>query len=319
MRVLVAGATGAIGRQLVPELVAAGHEVTATTRSPAKAEGLRAAGARAVVLDGLDEVAVGEAVARAEPEVVVHEMTAIPAALSLRRFDECFAATNELRTRGTDYLLAAAAAAGARRFIAQSYAGWYERDGGPVKTEADPLDPRPPAGQGQTVAAGRYQERVVLGAPLEAVVLRYASLYGPGASEPIVELIRRRRLPVVGAGTGTWSFLHVRDAARATVAAVSRGTRGIYNVADDDPAPVATWLPAVAEIVGARPPLRLPGWLGRLAVGETGMSMMNELRGASNGKARRELGWEPAWPSWRDGFARGLADSAAPAAAGAAA
>jgi nucleoside-diphosphate-sugar epimerase len=306
MRVLVAGATGAIGRPLIPELVAAGHQVIATTRSPAKLAGLHEAGAEAMVLDGLDALAVGEAVAKSEPEVIIHEMTAIPASISMRRFDEDFAPTNALRTRGTDYLLAAASAAGVRRFIAQSYAGYYARTGGPVKTEEDPLDPGPPAGQRESVAAGRHVEQAVLGAPLEGIVLRYGSLYGPGASESTVALIRKRQFPVIGAGTGVWSFLHVADAATATAAAVSRGAPGIYNVADDEPATVAEWLPELAAILGAPPPRRLPGWLGKLVAGEAGLSAMTALRGASNAKARRELGWQPAWASWRDGFARGL-------------
>ncbi len=305
MRVFVAGGTGAIGRELIPQLAASGHQVTATTRRPGRLAGLREAGAEPVVLDGLDAVAVGEAVAKAEPEVVIHEMTGI-ASVSLRHFDQSFAATNELRTRGLDNLLAAASAAGAGRFIAQSYAGWYARTGGWVKTEDDPLDPEPPAGQRATVTAGRYLERTVLGWPGEGIVLRYASLYGPGTADELAGMIRQRRLPVVGSGAGTWSFLHVADAASATVAAIAGARPGIYNIADDEPAPVATWLPAAAAILGARPPLRVPGWLARPAIGATGMSMMTRLRGASNAKARRELGWTPAWATWRDGFARGL-------------
>lgn len=310
MRVFVAGATGAVGRQLVPQLVAAGHQVTATTRREDKAAALRAAGADAVVLDGLDALAVGEAVARAEPEVIVHEMTALHGAMDLRHFDKMFATTNTLRTKGLDYLLAAASAAGVRRVIAQSFTGWPNaRTGGPVKTESDPLDPNPPANQRESLAAIRYLERAVTAAPLEGVVLRYGSLYGPGASEEFVDLIKRRKVPVVGAGAGVWSFLHTADAAAATVAAVSHGEPGIYNVADDEPAPVATWLPAVAQIVGGKPPMRVPVWLGRLAGGEVTVSMMNQIRGSSNAKARRELGWQPTWASWRDGFARGLVDT----------
>jgi nucleoside-diphosphate-sugar epimerase len=315
MRVLVAGATGAVGRQLVPALVRAGHQVTATSRSEARLAGLRAAGAQLAVLDGLDAQAVGEVVARAEPEVIIHEMTAIPADLSLRNFDRSFAVTNQLRTRGIDYLLAAAAAAGARRVIAQSYGGWdYARTGGLVKTEDDPLDPQPPARQRETLAAIRHLERAVLDAPLEGVVLRYGSLYGPGASEGTVELIRKRQLPVIGSGAGVWSFLHVADAAAATVAAVSSGDPGVYNVADNDPAAVARWVPEVARIVGAPVPRRLPAWVGRLVVGEVGISMMTQIRGVSSARAQRELGWQPIWPSWRDGFARGLAspDQASP-------
>jgi 2-alkyl-3-oxoalkanoate reductase len=307
MRVLVAGATGAIGRQLVPQLVAAGHQVSATTRSQDKAGSLRAAGADPVVLDGLDGAAVGEAVARAEPEVVIDEMTAIPAAISMRHFDRSFAATNALRTAGTDHLLAAAAAQGVRRFIAQSYAGWPNaRTGGPVKTEQDPLDPEPPAGQRQTIAALGYLERAVLAAPLEGVVLRYGSLYGPGCSDELVRMVRSRRLPVIGTGAGIWSFVHVTDAAAATVAAVTGGAPGIYNIVDDEPAAVAQWLPELARAVGAKPPLHVPAWLGRLAAGEPGISVMTQVRGSSNAKAKLQLGWQPAWPSWRDGFARGL-------------
>jgi nucleoside-diphosphate-sugar epimerase len=303
----VAGATGAVGRQLIPALVQAGHQVTATSRSQARLAGLRAAGAELALLDGLDAQAAGEVVARAEPEVVIHEMTAIPASLDLRHFDRSFAATNQLRTRGIDNLLAAASAAGVRRVIAQSYGGWnYARAGGLVKTEDDPLDPRPPAAQRQTLAAIRYLEQAVLSAPLEGVVLRYGSLYGPAASDGMVDLIRKRQLPVIGTGAGVWSFLHVADAAAATVAAVSGGAPGVYNVADDEPAAVAQWVPAVAQILGAPAPRRVPAWLGRLLVGEVGISMMTQIRGISSARARRELGWEPIYASWRDGFGRGL-------------
>lgn len=309
MRVLVAGATGAVGRQLVPALMEAGHQVTATSRSQARLDGLRAAGAELAVLDGLDAEAVGQVVARAEPEVVIHEMTAIPADLSLRHFDRSFAVTNQLRTRGIDNLLAAASAAGVRRVIAQSYGGWnYARTGALVKTEDDVLDPQPPAEQTQTMAAIRHLEQAVLSWPLEGIALRYGSLYGPGASEGIVELIRKRQLPVVGSGAGIWSFLHVADAAAATVAAVSAGAAGVYNVSDNEPVAVAQWVPEVARIVGAPAPRRVPAWLGRLLIGEVGISMMTQIRGTSSAKAQRELGWKPIWPSWRDGFARGLAD-----------
>jgi nucleoside-diphosphate-sugar epimerase len=311
MKVFVAGATGAIGRQLLPRLVAQGHQVTATTRSPGKAGMLRELGAEPVVVDGLDAMAVGEAVARAEPEAVIHQMTALAGAFSLRHFDQMFAVTNQLRTQGTDHLLAAAAAAGVRRFVAQSYTGWTNiRDGGPVKTEDDPLDPNPPAMQRETLAAIRHLERVVLAAaPVQGIALRYGSLYGPGASDEFVGLIRKGRVPIIGDGAGVWSFLHVRDAAAATVAALEQGAPGVYNVVDDDPASVAEWLPYVAQAVGAKAPRRVPAWLGRLAAGEVGVSMMTQIRGSSNAKARRELGWRPAWPSWREGFSRGLADA----------
>jgi nucleoside-diphosphate-sugar epimerase len=310
MRVLVVGATGAIGRQLIPQLVAAGHQVSATTRSAAKLEALRAAGADPLVLDGLDATAVGAAVARAEPAVIVHEMTALPAAMNFRKFEQTFAATNELRTAGLDHLLAAAKAQGVRRFIAQSFAGWpYARSGGPVKTEDDPLDPEPPTAMRTTLDAIRYLERAVTTAPLEGIALRYGLLYGPGSSEAFVRLLRRRQVPVVGSGAGVWSFLHVTDAAAATVAVVQSGAPGVYNIVDDEPATVAELLPVMARAAGAKPPLRVPAWLGRLAAGEAGMSMMTQVRGCSNAKAKRELGWQPVWPSWRTGFADGLAQA----------
>jgi nucleoside-diphosphate-sugar epimerase len=311
MKVFVAGATGVIGRQLLPRLVAQGHQVTATTRSPGKAAMLRELGAEPVVVDGLDAMAVGEAVARAEPEAVIHQMTSLAGAFSLRRFDKMFAVTNQLRTQGTDHLLAAAAAAGVRRFVAQSYTGWTNiREGGPVKTEDDPLDPNPPAMQRETLAAIRHLERAVLAAaPVQGIALRYGSLYGLGASDEFVGLIRKRRVPIIGDGGGVCSFLHVRDAAAATVAALEQGAPGVYNVVDNDPASVAEWLPYVAQAVGAKAPRRVPTWLGRLAAGEVGVSLMTQIRGSSNAKAKRELGWRPAWPSWREGFSRGLADA----------
>jgi nucleoside-diphosphate-sugar epimerase len=308
MRVFVAGAAGAIGQQLLPQLVAQGHQVTASTRSPARAARLRELGAEPVVVDGLDAMAVGEAVARAEPEAVVHQMTSLAGGSGLRHFDRMFAVTNQLRTQGTDHLLAAAAA-GARRFIAQSYTGWPNiREGGPVKTEDDPLDPDPPAAQRESLAAIRYLERVVpAAAPVQGIVLRYGSFYGPGASDEFIGLVRRRRLPIIGDGAGVWSFLHIRDAAAATAAALQHGRPGVYNVVDDEPARVVEWLPFLAQAVGARPPRRVPVWLGRLAAGEVGVSVMTQIRGSSNARAKQELGWQPAWPSWRQGFAGGLA------------
>ena len=303
MRIFVAGASGVIGRQLLPQLAAQGHQVTGTTRSPAKADHLRSLGAEPVVADGLDPAAVGEAVARARPEVVIHEMTGLSGPFSIRRFDKTFALTNRLRTEGTGHLLAAAVAAGARRFVAQSYAGWTgSREGGPVKTEEEPLDPAPPAAMRQSMAAIRHLEQVVPAAPLEGIVLRYGSLYGPGAWDQLVPIIRRGMFPVIGDGAGVWSFVHTGDAASATVAALDHGSPGLYNVVDDEPAAVAEWLPALARAVGARPPRRVPVWLGRLAAGETGVVMMTQVRGCSNAKAKRELGWRPAYPSWRQGF-----------------
>jgi nucleoside-diphosphate-sugar epimerase len=265
MRVFVAGAAGAIGQRLVPQLVAAGHVVVATTCSQAKIDALRALGAEAVVLDGLDGVAVGEAVGRAEPDVIVHQMTSLAGmGVNLRKFDRYFATTNELRTAGTDHLLAAAAASGVPRFIAQSYTGWpNSRAAGRITTEQDPLNSAPPAAQRRTLEAITYLERAVTHAPLDGLVLRYGSLYGPGASEKFAEMVRARKFPLVGAGTGVWSFAHVDDAASATVAAIQHGGTGVYNVVDDEPAEVSVWLPYVARVLGASEPRHLPVWLAR--------------------------------------------------------
>jgi nucleoside-diphosphate-sugar epimerase len=310
MRVFVAGGAGALGRRLVPQLVARGHEVTATTRSAGKTDELRALGARPVVVDGLDGAAVGRAVAEAQPDVIVHQMTALAGTPDLRRFDRWFATTNALRTTGTRHLLAAARANGVAKFVAQSYTGWTNsRTGGPVKTEDDPLDPEPAKAQRETMAAVRFLEKAVAEAPLTGIVLRYGGFYGPGASESMVEQVRARKVPIVGAGTGVWSFIHLDDAAAATVAAVERGEAGVYNIVDDDPARVAEWLPHFAEAVGAKPPMRLPVWLARVAAGEVVVRWMTEGRGASNEKAKRELGWQPAWASWRVGFRHGLTDT----------
>jgi nucleoside-diphosphate-sugar epimerase len=311
MRVFVAGAAGAVGQQLLPLLTAQGHEVTATTRSPGKTALLRQLGAEPVVVDGLDATAVGKAVARAEPEVIIHQMTSLAGGSSLRHFDKVFAVTNRLRTEGTDHLLAAAAAAGVRRFVAQSYTGWSNiREGGPVKTEDDPLDPNPPAAQRESLAAIRHVEQVVPAATqMEGIVLRYGSFYGPGASDEFAGMISKRKVPIIGNGAGIWSFLHIHDAATATVAALQRGTPGVYNVVDDEPASVAEWLPYLARAIGVNAPYRVPVWLGRLAAGEVGVSMMTQIRGSSNARAKQELGWQPVWPSWRQGFTRGLTEA----------
>jgi nucleoside-diphosphate-sugar epimerase len=314
MKVFVAGATGALGKQLIPHLVAAGHDVTGMTRSQAKADLVRTLGARPVVADALDAAAVGAAVGEARPDAIIHQLTALAGSLDMRNPDKSFALTNRLRTEGTDHLLAAGRTVGVRRFIAQSYAGWpYARTGGLVKTEDDPLDPTPIKDMGETHAAIRYLERVVTEADdIEGIALRYGGFYGPGTSislEPIgehVEIVRKRRFPIVGAGTGVWSLIHIEDAAVATVAALERGAPGVYNVVDDQPAPVSEWLPGLAGALGAQPPRRLPRWLGRLLAGEATVAMMTEIRGASNAKAKRELGWQPAYPSWRQGFATGL-------------
>jgi 2-alkyl-3-oxoalkanoate reductase len=303
MRVFVAGATGALGRHLVPMLVAAGHEVTATTRTPGKLAQLREAGAEPVVVDGLDREAVMAAVRAAAPEVIVHQMTALAGMRSLRKPDQVFAATNELRTRGTDSMLAAAAQAGTRRVIAQSNDRAYERSGGPVKTEEDPLASRPPSpSSARSLAAIKHvDETVPLAAP-EGIVLRYGAFYGPGASELLLDAVRKRQVPVIGGGTGISSFIEITDAAAATLAAVEGGAPGAYNVVDSDPAPVAEWLPYLAKVAGARPPLRVPAWLGRLLAGEFVVAQMTTSRGSSNEKARKELGWEPRYASWREGF-----------------
>jgi nucleoside-diphosphate-sugar epimerase len=309
MRVLVAGATGALGRQLVPQLVARGHEVYGMTRSESKAESVRVMGASPLVADALDPEAVASAVAKSEPEVIVHQLTALSGSLDMRHFDREFALTNRLRSEGTDHLLAAGRAVAVKRFVAQSFAGWpFARVGGPVKSEDAPLDPHPPEGARQALAAIRHLEEAVTGASwTEGIVLRYGGFYGPGTSlgpdGEHRELLRKRGFPVVGRGEGVWSFIHIEDAAEATVAAVEHGSRGIYNVVDDEPAPVAEWLPAIAEAVGAKRPRRVPRWLGRLLAGEVATVMMTEVRGASNEKAKRELGWRPGHPSWRDGLA----------------
>jgi nucleoside-diphosphate-sugar epimerase len=308
MRVYLAGSTGAIGRRLIPQLVRAGHEVIGTTRSETKFDLVRQLGAEPVVVDGLDASAVGESVARAEPDAIIHQMTALAGVSDLRHFDRTFATTNALRTTGTDNLLAAARAAGVRRFIAQSFTGWpNEPTGGPIKTEDDPLDPDPPKQQRESLAAIRHLERAVTEADLAGVVLRYGIFYGPGLPE-MLDLVKKRRLPIVGDGEGIWSMTHTDDAASAAVAALERG-RGIYNIVDDDPAPVREVLTALAEMLDAKPPRRIPAWLGRLAAGEVPVSMMTRSRGSANSKAKSELGWTPRWASWRDGFRYGMTDA----------
>ena len=307
MKVFVAGATGAIGQQLVPRLVAAGHEVHAMTRTESKQAGLYDLGAVPVIADALDPEQVADAVAKAQPEVIIHELTAIPDTLDLRHFDRSFALTNRLRTAGTDNLLSAGQAVGVKRFIAQSFFSAYARTGNWVKTEDDPLDPKPAKAQRGVVAAIRYTERAVLDAQwTEGIVLRYGGFYGPGTSiEPgsdQVEAIRKRKFPLVGASQGVWSFIHIADAADATVAALDHGSRGVYNITDDEPARVADWLPALAQEIGAKPPMRVPRFVARMMAGELAVVMMTELRGASNAKAKRELGWQPAHPTWRNGF-----------------
>ena len=310
MRVFVAGAGGAIGRPLVLKLVAAGHEVTGMTRSEAKAELIRAAGAHAAVVDVFDSESLRAAALAAAPEVVVHELTALPDRMDFRR-EDLYAPTNRVRTEGTRNLLDAAHAAGARRFVCQSIAFAYRNEGAPVKTEDDPLLDAAPGAFGSGVRALREMEAMVLGADdLDGLVLRYGFFYGPGTHYARdggqTADIRRRRMPIVGRGSGVFSFIHVDDAADATVAAVERGAPGVYNVTDDEPAPMREWLPVAAEAAGARRPLRVPVWLAKLVGGKEVAAFALELRGASNEKAKRELGWQPAHPSWRTGFREAL-------------
>jgi nucleoside-diphosphate-sugar epimerase len=316
MKVFVAGASGALGRQLVPQLVAAGHDVVGMTRTPDKAGTLHALGARPVVADALDPDAVARVVAEAEPEVIVHELTALTGDLDLKH-PAFFATTNRLRTEGTDHLLAAGRAVGIRRFVAQSIATYttYARTGGPVKTEDDPLDPDPPGVMRANLDAVRHLEGAVTGLDgAEGVVLRYGAFYGPGtgiSADPdaaLVKALRKRQFPIVGDGGGVWSFVHIEDAASATAAAVDGGAPGVYNVVDDDPAPVHEWLPFLAEQVGAKRPRRVPRVVGRLLAGEAAVVMMTEIRGASNERAKWELSWHPRWTTWRVGFAKGLGE-----------
>jgi nucleoside-diphosphate-sugar epimerase len=317
MRVFVAGGTGAIGQRLVPQLVARGHQVTATTTGPGKLGLLEQLGAAAVVMDGLDAVSVSKAVANARPDAIVHEMTGLSAAhgeIDMKHFDRWFASTNRLRIEGTDHLLAAAEASGVTHFVAQSYAGWNGiRKGGWVKTEEDPLDPEIGTGFSQTAAAIRHVEDVVVKAG--GAVLRHGTLYGPGVMEYQVELVRKRQFPLIGSGTGYSSWLHVDDAASAAVLAVEKEARGVFNIVDDEPAPASEWLPYLAASTGAKRPMRVPKWLARLLAGDVAVTMLTEGRGFSNAKAKRELGWTPRYPSWRQGFAEAYAEpTAAPSA-----
>ena len=300
MRVFVAGASGALGTRLVPQLINQGHEVVGTHRSPGNAERLRALGAEPVALDLLDTRAVRKAVLEADPDAIVHEATALKDIEFTRNFDKVFAATNRLRTEGTDALLAAAGEAGVDRFVAQSYASArYAREGGWVKTEDDPLDPNPPSTTRESMAAMRHLDEAVTAAG--GIALRYGGFYGAD-NDGLVDPVRKRQFPIVGNGRGVTSFIHLDDAAAATVLALERGETGIYHVVDDEPAAVREWLPVLADALGAGPPRHFPRWLARLVAGEMVVRMGTESRGASNAKAKRELGWEPRYPSWRQGF-----------------
>src|SRR3954453_10165755 len=319
MKVFVAGATGVLGRQLVPQLVAQGHDVVGMTRSASKQDLVRSLGARPVVADALDPDAVAEAVASVEPEVIVHQLTALSGPMSVRdaRHPErsvAFTMTNRLRTEATDHLLAAGRAVGARRFVAQSFGAFrWARTGGPVLTEADPVDPDPPAALRMALPGILHVEQAVTRIEWgEGLALRYGGFYGPGTAISLAPdaamagPIRKRRFPIIGDGGGVFSHVHIEDAAAATAIAVDRGEPGIYNIVDDAPAPVREWLPVLARALGARPPRRIPRWLGRLAAGEAATLTMTEVRDASNAKAKRELGWQLRYPSWRQGFAQGL-------------
>jgi 2-alkyl-3-oxoalkanoate reductase len=301
MRVLLVGASGAIGTRLVPQLVDRGHEVIGTSSSPDKTDSVRAIGAEPLVLNALDRRAVRKAVLEAEPDAIVHQATALADVRFSRNFDRIFAQTNRLRTEGTDNLLAAAREAGVRRFVAQSFASMRNaREGGMVKSEDDPLDPTPVDTVRETAAAMRYLEQAVTDAG--GTVLRYGAFYG-AANDGLIAPVRKRYYPIVGDGGGFTSFIHLDDAAAATVLALEHGEAGIYNIVDDEPAPVREWLPVLADALGAKPPRRIPRWLARLFAGEAVVMMGTEARGASNAKAKRELGWELRYPSWREGFA----------------
>jgi nucleoside-diphosphate-sugar epimerase len=312
MKIFVTGGTGAIGRFLLPQLVEKGHEVVALTRSADKAVRLEDIGVTAVIADPLDKQQLTAAVRRAEPEVIIHQLTALTRAGNFRKFDQEFSLTNRFRTEVTDNLLAAARTIGTRRLIAQSYCGWpYARKGGPVKTEEDPLDPKPAESFTKSLAAIRYLEDKLRSVNfLEGLALRYGWFYGPGNAigkgGSVYKMVRKRRMPIIGGGGGIWSFIHIEDAARATVAAVTNGTPGIYNIVDDEPAKVSAWLPALARAIGAKPPYRIPHWIGELTIGKAGVSIFTQTRGCSNAKAKRELNWKPVYASWRVGFVDGL-------------
>lgn len=313
MRVFVAGATGAIGKQLVPRLVEAGHVVHGMTRSESKRAMLDEMGAVPVVADALDPDQVAQAVGMSQPEVIVHQLTAL-AGWGIRNLKRGAALTNRLRMEGTDHLLSAGQAVGVRRFVAQSNYALYARTGGAVKSEEDPLDPAPPGKLREGLAAMRHLEEAVLDARwTEGIALRYGGFYGPGTNMApggeLFEMIRKRRFPLIGGGGGIWSFVHIADAAEATVAAVEHGSRGVYNIVDDDPAPVAEWLPELTHMLSGKKPRRMPRFMLRVFTGEGGVVMMTDARGASNAKAKRELHWRPAYPSWRQGFTATLEES----------
>jgi nucleoside-diphosphate-sugar epimerase len=312
MKVFVAGATGAVGKSLVTQLLSAGYEVFAMSRSPQKAAALTKSGATGVVADAFDRTAIMTAVATAKPDVVIHQLTGLTGVTDYKNFDREFALTNRLRTEGLDNLLEAARAAGVRRFIAQSYGNWnYARTGTGLKTETDEFDPTPPKNQVESLDAIRYLESALANATgIEGIALRYGNFYGPGTGTAIGGNIARsaqkRQFPIIGSGAGVWSFIHIQDAAAAAVAAIQSGDPGVYNIVDDEPAPVSDWLPELARALSAKAPLHVPEWVGRIAAGEVGVSMMTQIRGTSNAKAKAALGWQPRFESYRTGFHTGL-------------
>lgn len=314
MRVLLAGATGAIGHSLTPALVAAGHTVSGTTRTADNARAITAMGATPIQMDGLVRESVLAAVEEAKPDVIIHQLTALKGGLNPKHFDRDFAITNRLRTEGTRHLLEAARAHGVSRFIAQSYTGWTNaREGTGLADETTPVDPKPAREARESLEAMRWIEDAVPAATdLDGLVLRYGGFYGPGTGiakgeeGEMMDIIRKRKLPIVGSGAGVWSFIHAVDAASATVAAVERGAPGLYNVCDDEPVPASEWLPLLARELGAKPPRHVPTWLAKPLIGEQGLHMMTTARGSSNAKAKRELGWNLAYPSVRVGFTKGL-------------
>jgi nucleoside-diphosphate-sugar epimerase len=315
VRVFVAGASGAVGSRLVRLLISAGHSVVGLTHTPDKAVAIRATGAEAAIADALNRAAVVEAVARARPNVIVHEMTSLSGARDLRKFDQSFVLTNRLRTQGLVNLLAAAKQAGTPRIVAQSFCGWpYARIGGPIKSEDDPLDPAPPRNMRQTLDAIRYLENALTASPdIEGVVLRYGAFYGDNTGlfdGPTIDQLRYRRVPLIGNGNGWWSFVHIDDAAAATAIAIERGAPGVYNIVDNEPTPVREWLPALADMLGAKAPWCIPKSLARIAAGGPIVTLMTEARAGSNTKAKREFAWQPAHPSWRQGFLEVLSQSA---------
>lgn len=301
-----------MGRHLLPILVENKHDVIALIHTPEKGRIVEELGARPIIADVFKKDELLKAIQNTKPEIVIHQLTALTGTGNFKKFDKEFALTNRFRTEVLDTMLEAARNSGARRFIAQSFCGWpYERKGGPVKTEADPLDPEPPKSFSQSLAAIRHLEQAVTTAKnIEGFVLRYGIFYGPGTGfskdGAIVETVRNRKLPIVGNGDGTWSFVHMKDVAMATLATITNGFPGIYNIVDDEPAPVKTWLPYLAEAVHAKAPRKLPVWLARFFIGDGGVSMMTKIRGASNQKAKKELGWQPIYKSWRQGFLEGL-------------